>query len=65
MTTSSLDNFKPSLGAATKAISGEPELGVSFYGDAAFTEMRPAFITPYFTNSVLGNAACQPNQKAR
>ncbi len=35
MTTTPLDNFKRSLGAATKAISGEPELEISFGGDVA------------------------------
>ena len=35
MTTTPLDNFKRSLGAATKAISGEPELDISFGGDVA------------------------------
>ena len=35
MTTTPLDNFKRSLGAAAKAISGEPELEVSFGGDVA------------------------------
>jgi cobaltochelatase CobT len=35
MTTTPLDNFKRSLGAATKAISGEPELEVSYGGDVA------------------------------
>ena len=35
MTATPLDNFKRSLGAATKAISGEPELEVSFGGDVA------------------------------
>ncbi len=35
MTTTPLDNFKRSLAAATKAISGEPELEVSYGGDVA------------------------------
>jgi len=35
MTTTPLDNFKRSLASATKAISGEPELEVSFGGDVA------------------------------
>jgi len=35
MTATPLDNFKRSLGAATKAISGEAELEVSFGGDVA------------------------------
>ena len=35
MTSTPIDNFKRSLGAATKAISGEPELEVSFGGDVA------------------------------
>ena len=35
MTSTPLDNFKRSLGAATKAISGEPELEISFGGDVA------------------------------
>ena len=35
MTTTPLDNFKRSLGAATKAISGAPEMEVSFGGDVA------------------------------
>ena len=35
MTSSPLDNFKRSLAAATKALSGEPELEVSYGGDVA------------------------------
>lgn len=35
MTSTPLDTFKRSLGAATKAISGEPELDISFGGDVA------------------------------
>lgn len=35
MTTTPLDTFKRSLGAATKAISGEPDLDVSYGGDVA------------------------------
>jgi len=35
MTTTPLDNFKRSLGAATKAIAGEPELEISYGGDVA------------------------------
>ena len=35
MTATPLDNFKRSLGAATKAISGAPEMEVSFGGDVA------------------------------
>jgi len=35
MTTTPIDNFKRALGAATKAISGEPELEVSYGGDVA------------------------------
>ena len=34
-TSTPIDNFKRSLGAATKALSGEPELEVSFGGDVA------------------------------
>jgi len=30
-----IDEFKRSLGAATKAIAGEPEMEVSFGGDVA------------------------------
>ncbi len=35
MTATPLDNFKRALSASTKAISGEPELDVSFGGDVA------------------------------
>ncbi|MEP3655857.1 MAG: cobaltochelatase subunit CobT [Litorimonas sp.] len=35
MTNTPIDNFKRALGAATKAISGEPELEISFGGDVA------------------------------
>ena len=35
MTNTPIDNFKRALGAATKAISGEPELEVSYGGDVA------------------------------
>jgi len=35
MTATPLDNFKRALSASTKAISGEPELEVSFSGDVA------------------------------
>ncbi len=35
MTATPIDNFKRALGAATKAISGAPELEVSFGGDVA------------------------------
>jgi len=35
MTTTPIDNFKRALGAATKAIAGEPELEISFGGDVA------------------------------
>ena len=35
MTATPIDNFKRALGAATKAISGEPELEVSYGGDVA------------------------------
>ena len=35
MTATPIDNFKRVLSASTKAISGEPELEVSFGGDVA------------------------------
>jgi cobaltochelatase CobT len=35
MTSTPIDNFKRALGAATKAIAGEPELEISFGGDVA------------------------------
>ncbi len=35
MSASNIDNFKRALGAATKAIAGEPELEVSYGGDVA------------------------------
>ena len=35
MTTTPLDNFKRALGAAAKAIAREPEMEVSYGGDAA------------------------------